>query len=135
MIRYHRKNWNTVWQHISYLHTLRKPVIWLGGSFCIIFSAITLLVSFNKMYFNEPYSRVQTGKRFSDAFPVPNGLQQEDTSSPLLLSSALECALEGFRKTKLNSCHITLVCTDDENLLGKKRNIYYKEKHISFITC
>jgi hypothetical protein len=52
-----------------------------------------ILVSFNKMCFNEPHSQVQTGKHFSDAFPVQDGLQQEDNSSPLLLSSALECVI------------------------------------------
>jgi hypothetical protein len=90
MIRYQSKNWNAVWQHISYLHTSRKPVIRLGGRFCIIFSAITYWLVTIKC-FKEPYSKVQTGRSFSDAFPVQNGLQQEDTSSPLLLTSTLEC--------------------------------------------
>jgi len=87
MIRYQRKIWNAVWQHISYLQTSRKPVVQLGGRFCIIFSAITYWLVSTK------YSKVQTGKCFSDAFPVQNGLQQKDTSSPLLLSSALECVI------------------------------------------
>ena len=58
-----------------------------------VFLSHHILVSFNKMCFNEPYSKVQTRKCFSDAFPVQNSLQQEDTSSPLLLSSALECVI------------------------------------------
>jgi hypothetical protein len=53
-----------------------------------MFSALTLLVSLNKMCFNAPYSKVQTGKHSNDSVPVQNDLQQEDTSSPLLLSFA-----------------------------------------------
>ena len=88
LIRYQRKNWTAVWQHISYLQTSRIPVIRLGGRICIMFSALTLLVSLNKMCFNAPYSKVQTGKHSNDSVPVQNDLQQEDTSSPLLLSFA-----------------------------------------------
>jgi hypothetical protein len=46
-----------------------------------------------KMCLNEIYSKVCTGKHFSDSLPVQNGLKQGDALSPLLFNFALEYAI------------------------------------------
>jgi hypothetical protein len=43
------------------------------------------------MCLNETCGKIIIGEHFSGAFPIQNGLKQEDASSPLLFSFALEC--------------------------------------------
>jgi hypothetical protein len=46
---------------------------------------------------NKTCSKVHIGKNLSDAFPIQNGLKQEDALPQLLLNSALDYAI---RKAK-----------------------------------
>jgi hypothetical protein len=50
-----------------------------------------------KVCLTETYSRVRVDKNLSEMFPIRNGLKQEDALSPLLLNSALDMPLRGFR--------------------------------------
>jgi hypothetical protein len=54
----------------------------------------------------------------SDSFPIQNGLKQGDALSPLLFNFALEYAIRGPGKLKLNGTHQLLAYTDYVNLLG-----------------
>jgi hypothetical protein len=51
------------------------------------------LVRLIKMCLNETCSEVRIVKRFSDSFPIQNGLKQGDALSPLLFNFALEYAI------------------------------------------
>jgi hypothetical protein len=52
-----------------------------------------------KIFLNESYSEVCTGKHLPDAFPIENGLKQ-DALSPLLFNFALKCAIRKDREHK-----------------------------------
>jgi hypothetical protein len=80
------------------------------------------LVRLIKIYLNETYSKVRTGKYFSDNFPIENDLKQGDALSPLLFNFALEYAIRKVQEIqvelKLNESHQLLVFADYTNLLG-----------------
>jgi len=71
------------------------------------------LVRLIKMCLSVTYSRVRVGKNLSDAFPIRNGLKQEDALSPL--EYAIRKAQGGL---KLNGTHQLLAYADDVNKLG-----------------
>jgi hypothetical protein len=58
------------------------------------------LVKVIKMCLNETYSKVRTGKLFSDKFPVPNGLKQNALMS-LFVNFALECAIRKVQENEV----------------------------------
>jgi hypothetical protein len=68
------------------------------------------------------HSKVCIDKNLSDNFPIQNGLQQEDTLSPLPFNFALEYAIrkaqENQVELKLNGVHQRLAYADVVNLLG-----------------
>jgi hypothetical protein len=74
------------------------------------------------MFLNENYSRVRISKRFSDMFPVKNGLKQGDALSPLLFSFALYFTIRRVEVNqdglKLNGTHQLMVYADDVNMSG-----------------
>jgi len=57
------------------------------------------MVRLIKMCLNANDSRVWVGKHLSDMFSIRNGLKQGDALSPLLLNTALECAI---RRVQVN---------------------------------
>jgi hypothetical protein len=50
------------------------------------------------MCLNDTCSKDRIGKNLSDAFPIQNGLKQEDDLSPLLLNFALEYAIRNAQE-------------------------------------
>jgi hypothetical protein len=53
-----------------------------------------------KTCLNETYSRIQTGKHWSDRFPIKNCLKQKDALSPLLFNFALEYSIRRVQANK-----------------------------------
>ena len=58
------------------------------------------LVRLIKICLDEIYSKVRVGKRFSDKFPIKNGVKRGDALSTLLFNFALEYNVWRFRQTK-----------------------------------
>jgi hypothetical protein len=52
------------------------------------FSTTVKLARINEVHLHETYSKVKTGKCWSDVFPIPDSLKQ-DALLPLLLKKAL----------------------------------------------
>jgi hypothetical protein len=50
------------------------------------------------MHLNESYSAVRRGKYLSDAFPIQNGLKQEDALPSLLFNFPLAYAIRKVSK-------------------------------------
>jgi hypothetical protein len=76
------------------------------------------LVRVIKIYLNETYSEIRTGKTLSDAFPIQNGLKQ---GNECFIVFAFQfcfriCHQEGL---KLIGTHQLLVDVDDVNIRGK----------------
>jgi hypothetical protein len=75
------------------------------------------------MCLSETYSKVHTGKHFSDSFLIQNGLNQAGALLPLLFNFALEYAIRKVQENqvvlKLNGTHPLLAYDNgDVNLLG-----------------
>jgi hypothetical protein len=70
------------------------------------FGVPTKLDWLNKIYLSETYSKIRIGKHLLENFPIQNGLNQGNASSPLLFKFALEHAIRKM----------------EENHVGLKRN-------------
>jgi hypothetical protein len=74
------------------------------------------------MCLNETCSKVRTGKRLSDNFPIQNGLKQGDALSPLIFNFALVYAIRNVQENQvgltLNRTDQLLAYVNDVNLLA-----------------
>jgi hypothetical protein len=76
------------------------------------------LVRLIKMCSNETYTEVNRGEQFSDMFTIHNGLNQRDTSLPLLFNSDFDYAI---RKVQENVVGLKLngTASGDVNILPR----------------
>jgi hypothetical protein len=88
---------------MSYLWTSREPTVQVQISYCTTFSFDTSmkLVRLIKICLNKTYSKVDTGKHFSDALPMQNRLKQH-AFCHCLSTMILNTPLAKFKKTIRN---------------------------------
>jgi hypothetical protein len=125
--------WRKKWEYNGRVHQLfidydkvydsvRREVLYN----ILIASCIPMeLVRLIKMCLNETYVRFCIGRNFSDAFPLQNGLKQEDALLALPFNFALEYATKGPKKsgrTRIDGTFQLLVYADSVNTLGENTN-------------
>jgi hypothetical protein len=107
-------------------NTVQREVLY---NILIEFGIPKKLAGLIKMCLNETYSIIHTGKNPSDKFPIPNGLKQGETLSPLLFNFTLECIIRRVQETqevlKLNGKH-WLLAHADINTVGEYINTIKK---------
>jgi hypothetical protein len=69
-------------------------------SVLIEFGTSMKLVRFIEMSLNENYSKVCIGKNLSDAFPIQNGLKEDDLSPLLFNFASLNVPLKRSKKMR-----------------------------------